>query len=245
VDNPQAVDTICTLCEKGCNTTAWIKAKPEWAKGAQLVRMTPRLNHEINGYWMCDIGRFDYHWVEGNRRLLQPHVRRSAHWTRCRGGRVDRRKSAIDAAGGPEASVSWRRPASLQELFALKLISAPLEGDPWRQRESHSRLPRNSRSSCRRAQRPRRAAIRVRRRRRDDAGCGIQPATPSTRAGSKCAFLIRVRRIGRRDGLDPGGAQGRPDRDVIVRASSRRRSPRLTSCCRAPPGSRRTRHIRT
>ena len=32
-DNPHAVDTICTLCEKGCNTTAWLKAKPEWAKG--------------------------------------------------------------------------------------------------------------------------------------------------------------------------------------------------------------------
>ena len=40
-DNPDAVDTICTLCEKGCNTTAWLKAKPEWAKGAQLIRMTP------------------------------------------------------------------------------------------------------------------------------------------------------------------------------------------------------------
>ena len=35
-DNPDAVDTICTLCEKGCNTTAWLKAKPEWAKGARL-----------------------------------------------------------------------------------------------------------------------------------------------------------------------------------------------------------------
>ena len=77
-DNPQAVDTICTLCEKGCNTTAWIKAKPEWAKGAQLIRMTPRLNPEINSYWMCDIGRFDYHWVEGDRRLRQPHVRGGA-----------------------------------------------------------------------------------------------------------------------------------------------------------------------
>ena len=32
-DNPEAVDTICTLCEKGCNTTAWLKAKPEWAQG--------------------------------------------------------------------------------------------------------------------------------------------------------------------------------------------------------------------
>ena len=68
-DNPEAVDTICTLCEKGCNTTAWIKAKPEWAKGARLVRMTPRFNPDVNSYWMCDIGRFDYHWVEGDRRL--------------------------------------------------------------------------------------------------------------------------------------------------------------------------------
>ena len=43
-DNPNAVDTICTLCEKGCNTTLWLKAKPEWAKGAQLIRTTPRFN---------------------------------------------------------------------------------------------------------------------------------------------------------------------------------------------------------
>ena len=42
-DNPHAVDTICTLCSKGCNTTAWIKAKPEWAKGSRLIRFTPRL----------------------------------------------------------------------------------------------------------------------------------------------------------------------------------------------------------
>ena len=74
-DNPEAVDTICTLCEKGCNTTAWLKAKPEWAKGARLARMTPRFNPEVNGYWMCDIGRFNYHWIEGDDRLEQPLVR--------------------------------------------------------------------------------------------------------------------------------------------------------------------------
>ncbi len=71
-DNPLAVDTICTLCSKGCNTTAWIRAKPEWAKGPRLVRFTPRLNPEVNGYWMCDIGRFDYHWIEGDDRLQRP-----------------------------------------------------------------------------------------------------------------------------------------------------------------------------
>jgi NADH-quinone oxidoreductase subunit G len=74
-DNPEAVDTICTLCSKGCSTTVWIKAKPEWAKGARLVRITPRLDHEVNGYWMCDIGRFDYRWIEGEDRVRKPLVR--------------------------------------------------------------------------------------------------------------------------------------------------------------------------
>src|SRR6185436_12925610 len=74
-DNPEAVDTICTLCSKGCSTTAWLKAKPEWAKGARLIRLTPRYNPDVNGYWMCDIGRFGYHWVEGDDRLRRPQLR--------------------------------------------------------------------------------------------------------------------------------------------------------------------------
>jgi NADH-quinone oxidoreductase subunit G len=77
-DNPEAVDTICTLCEKGCNTTAWIKAKPEWAKGSRLIRLTPRFNPDVNGYWMCDIGRFDYPWIEGDNRLRRPLRRTDA-----------------------------------------------------------------------------------------------------------------------------------------------------------------------
>jgi NADH-quinone oxidoreductase subunit G len=74
-DNPNAADTICTDCSKGCNTTAWIKAKPEWAKGSRLIRFTPRYNPDVNGYWMCDIGRFGYHWIESDDRLRRPLVR--------------------------------------------------------------------------------------------------------------------------------------------------------------------------
>jgi NADH-quinone oxidoreductase subunit G len=77
-DNPLAVDTTCTLCSKGCSTTAWLKAKPEWAKGARLIRFTPRFNPEVNGYWMCDIGRFQYHWVEGDQRLTTPLLRQAS-----------------------------------------------------------------------------------------------------------------------------------------------------------------------
>ncbi len=142
-DNPHAVDTICTLCEKGCNTTAWIKAKPEWAKGARLVRMTPRFNPDVNGYWMCDIGRFDYHWVEGDRRLHQPHI--------VSGTGADRTwdavpwadalvavNAAVESAGGP-ATVRFiaSAHASLEELFVLRQIAAGTGGVTvtWRHRE--------------------------------------------------------------------------------------------------------------
>src|SRR5256712_10187848 len=75
-DNPNAADTICTQCSMGCNVTAWIKAKPEWAKGDRLVRITPRFNPDVNDYWMCDIGRFEYHWIEGDDRVRKPLERR-------------------------------------------------------------------------------------------------------------------------------------------------------------------------
>jgi NADH-quinone oxidoreductase subunit G len=138
-DNPQAVDTICTLCEKGCNTTAWIKAKPEWAKGASLIRMTPRQNPDVNGFWMCDIGRFDYHWVEGDRRLHQPHVKRGASWEAAPWADVlGAVKAAVDANGGP-ARVRFfvSAHASLEELFVIKQFAGGTGGVTigWRHRD--------------------------------------------------------------------------------------------------------------
>jgi NADH-quinone oxidoreductase subunit G len=143
-DNPEAVDTICTLCEKGCNTTAWIKAKPEWAKGAVLVRMTPRFNPDVNGYWMCDIGRFDYHWIEGDQRLQRPLVRSSAgtlqptDWRDAMAKIADR----VDASGGPAAlRFLLSAHASLEELFVFGRLGGsfklPEEGVAlsWRTRE--------------------------------------------------------------------------------------------------------------
>src|SRR3954470_4038504 len=121
-DNPEAVDTICTLCEKGCNTTAWIKAKPEWAKGAQLIRTTPRFNPDVNGYWMCDIGRFDYRWIEGDERLQRPLLRTETgaleptDWTNALSKLADR----IASQGGRSALRFFvSAHASLEELFLI------------------------------------------------------------------------------------------------------------------------------
>jgi NADH-quinone oxidoreductase subunit G len=138
-DNPHAVDTMCTFCEKGCNTTAWIKAKPEWAKGARLIRMTPRHNADVNQFWMCDIGRFDYHWVESDRRLQQPGVRRGAAWDAVSWDEaLAAVNDAVKAAGGPAGAYFLASAhASLEELFVLQELARRTGGATigWRHRE--------------------------------------------------------------------------------------------------------------
>jgi NADH-quinone oxidoreductase subunit G len=131
-DNPGVVDTICTLCSKGCNTSAWLKAKPEWAKGSQLIRMTPRFNPDVNGYWMCDIGRFRYHWVEGEERLRRPMIRRAGQLERAAWHDVEPLvRDRLQAAGGSDPSsvrflVSAH--AATEELFVLKQMLQALLG---------------------------------------------------------------------------------------------------------------------
>ena len=130
-DNPNVADTICTLCSKGCSTSAWIKAKPEWAKGTQLVRMTPRFNPEINSYWMCDIGRFVFRWVEGENRLRKPLLRQGSlnpvGWHDVE----PRVREALEAAGSADPmSVRFlvSAHAANEELFVLRDLITGLQG---------------------------------------------------------------------------------------------------------------------
>src|SRR5687767_14924720 len=132
-DNPAVVDTVCTLCSKGCSTSAWLKAKPEWAKGSRLIRMTPRYNAEVNGYWMCDIGRFKYHWVESDARLRRPMMRAgtsldAAAWHDVQPKLRDRLQ---EAGGGPNGAVRFlvSAHASTEELFVLKEMVQGLLGN--------------------------------------------------------------------------------------------------------------------
>jgi NADH-quinone oxidoreductase subunit G len=140
-DNPQATDTICTLCSKGCNVTAWIKAKPEWAKGSQLVRFTPRFNPDVNSYWMCDIGRFEYHWIEGDNRVKRPLAGgQPVSWHEAT-TRVAERLAGAGTAGLDSVRFLLSAHASHEELFLFRRLTEELIGDTgsisvaWRVRE--------------------------------------------------------------------------------------------------------------
>jgi NADH-quinone oxidoreductase subunit G len=132
-DNPNAVDTICTLCSKGCNITAWIKAKPEWAKGSRLIRFTPRLNPDVNGYWMCDIGRFEYHWIESDDRVTRPLLRAEnglqapVAWHDLMSKLVDR-LAAVGRANPDGVRFLLSAHASHEEMFLFRRLAEELIG---------------------------------------------------------------------------------------------------------------------
>jgi NADH-quinone oxidoreductase subunit G len=132
-DNLNAADTICTQCEKGCNITAWIKAKPEWAKGSRLVRLTPRFNPDVNGYWMCDIGRFNYRWIEDEDRVREPLERSGAgtlepaSWHDAL-AKVSDRLAAAGTADADGVRFLLSAHASHEELFLFRRLATELIG---------------------------------------------------------------------------------------------------------------------
>jgi NADH dehydrogenase/NADH:ubiquinone oxidoreductase 75 kD subunit (chain G) len=70
----KAQASICTQCPVGCNTT--LNTRREAKAGGDIVvkRVMPRQNEEVNEIWLCDKGRFAYHYVESEERLDKPLI---------------------------------------------------------------------------------------------------------------------------------------------------------------------------
>jgi NADH-quinone oxidoreductase subunit G len=64
----QDAPSICVHCGLGCNTS------PR-ARYGMLRRIVNRFNFDINGYFLCDRGRFGYEFVNSDKRIRQPQIR--------------------------------------------------------------------------------------------------------------------------------------------------------------------------
>lgn len=66
----QTAPSVCVHCGSGCNTI------PGERYGT-LRRIVNRYNSEVNGYFLCDRGRFGYEFVNSERRVRQPLLQNS------------------------------------------------------------------------------------------------------------------------------------------------------------------------
>ncbi|MEE9252193.1 MAG: molybdopterin-dependent oxidoreductase [Thermodesulfobacteriota bacterium] len=63
-------DTVCSLCSNGCNITVGVDPRR-----GRISRVRPRVNPEVNGFWICDTGRYGFKDAPGQRRLMEPLLR--------------------------------------------------------------------------------------------------------------------------------------------------------------------------
>ena len=77
--------SICPHCPVGCNLTMNVRREAKAGGDVVIKRVMPRQNEWVNELWICDKGRFGYHFSESDERLTEPMIRdgdghRPASW---------------------------------------------------------------------------------------------------------------------------------------------------------------------
>ena len=105
----QMAPSICVHCGLGCNTTVG-------ERYGTLRRVVNRYNQAVNGYFLCDRGRFGYEFVESNLRIRHPLIH----------GKAATKAEALERFGvilreGRAVGIGSPR-ASLESNFALRQL---------------------------------------------------------------------------------------------------------------------------
>ena len=105
----QMAPSVCVHCSLGCNTTAG-------ERYGLLRRIENRYNHEVNGYFLCDRGRFGYEFVNSGKRIHECQVDSAAADSATALDRV-----ATILQEGPCIGIGSPR-ASIESNFALRQL---------------------------------------------------------------------------------------------------------------------------
>ena len=113
----QTAPSVCVHCGVGCNTIAG-------ERYGILRRIQNRYNSEVNGYFLCDRGRYGYEFVNGEDRIRQPLYRQKTSAAERRTEQATKEKclqaisAFIQPAGSGIIGIGSPR-ASCEANFAL------------------------------------------------------------------------------------------------------------------------------
>jgi NADH-quinone oxidoreductase subunit G len=104
---------ICHGCSKGCNI--FIDHNREKYKDDIIYRFRPRLNEQVNGYFICDEGRLGYH-AENEERLIAARV----DGKECP---IDHALKVVKQVLGPKTLILLSPNCSLEQMVAVKALA--------------------------------------------------------------------------------------------------------------------------
>jgi NADH-quinone oxidoreductase subunit G len=109
----QMAPSLCVHCGVGCNIT------PGERYGS-VRRVINRYNHHVNGYFLCDRGRFGYEFVNSPKRIREPLMRSAGGGSLAPLDKPTATQAAAQAiAAGKTIGIGSPR-ASLESNFALR-----------------------------------------------------------------------------------------------------------------------------
>jgi NADH-quinone oxidoreductase subunit G len=110
----QTAPSVCVHCGLGCNTIAG-------ERYGTLRRILTRYNADVNGYFLCDRGRFGYEFVNSERRIRRPMVRDGTGELRAATAEDALARVAAILKRGRAIGIGSPR-ASLETNFALRAL---------------------------------------------------------------------------------------------------------------------------
>jgi NADH-quinone oxidoreductase subunit G len=112
----QQAPSICVHCGQGCNVSAG-------ERYGMLRRIINRYHESINGYFLCDRGRYGYEFVNSPDRIRQPQLARHGTLVPVSSDEAVSRAAALAQAGSVIGIGSPR--ASLEANYALQRLVGP------------------------------------------------------------------------------------------------------------------------
>ena len=115
----QTAPSICHHCSLGCNTIPG-------ERYGELRRIVNRYNSQVNGYFICDRGRFGYGFVNSEKRLTLPLLReRRANASGAVSREIALNQAAASLAQSEHVVGIGSPRASLEANFALRTLVGP------------------------------------------------------------------------------------------------------------------------
>ena len=129
----ESAPSICVHCGVGCNIFAE-------QRGGTLRRIRNRFNDEVNGYFLCDRGRFGYEFVNSPLRVRSPFARNRTGKTVEQLDKNEALKRAAEMLRSSKGVIGiGSSRASLESNFALKTFVGPgrfFQGISTKQRQA-------------------------------------------------------------------------------------------------------------
>jgi NADH-quinone oxidoreductase subunit G len=120
--------SICSQCPVGCNTTFNTRREALSDGSIVIKRVMPRQNEEVNEIWLCDKGRFGYHYVESPERLNRPQVRKEGRLSASTWDMAVQQAGEAFARAKSNVLVIGSGRLSNEDLFNLKTLAEQVGG---------------------------------------------------------------------------------------------------------------------